>query len=76
MNYEKIKNWVGELTKSKWGKAAIVAFAIAAVCAAFGLTSCGQMYAINKAIRYEYELNRQSQTETKTHLKISNETEN
>lgn len=44
-----------------------------AMLAAICLSSCSQMYTLNKAIRYEYELTRKSQTETNTHLKINND---
>lgn len=53
----------------------IVASVIAAAAATLAslLTGCGQLYTLNKAVRYEYELVRESNTNTNTHLIISND---
>lgn len=51
----------------------VVIAALTALLTALGLSSCGPLAALNSAVRYEYKLSRDSQTNTKTLLKITNE---
>lgn len=65
-----------EIKEKKWFWGMIAAaVAAAATVIATSLQSCSSMYTLNKAIKYEYELNRMSTTETQTHLRLENGTD-
>lgn len=75
MNYGKLWDFVKTVAKNDWGKAAVIAAAIAAVLATFALTSCGAMRSVNQAIRYEYKYLRETDknVKAKSEVFITNE---
>lgn len=51
----------------------VVIAALTALLTALGLSSCTATQALNNAIKFEYKLIRDSQTNTNSSLKITNE---
>lgn len=72
MNWSTIWQFFVRVGSSTAGKIGIALAVAGALVCAFSLTGCSSMYALNQAVRYEYKLNRESETKTNTTLIISN----
>lgn len=68
---EKFIEILKSLATSKIGIASLVAGAIAIVLALIA-TSCSPMYELNRIVRYEYQLSRDSDVKTQTQLTVTN----